>query len=385
MGNLIRVDQNFALNAINWVNIFNEDTKLCFDIMFYMSNKAQQELFKYGYIDIDDFCKKMFYQKSNLQALYRNVKKEVPTQEKLLGKYTAELNRSEKYITVFENALFKLGRLNLPYLTYYVDSATGERIKNTKFIQILKEINIHYTKSKEKIYYTYITSEEFDYNLSRLFMVVDFSILQKLRRKNLTMLYMYLRLHESVGKTEWLEKNFSQLCHMAGISLDLTTLEEENKRKVKDAKYILQKRKLDELKKFLNFDYEEVNVGGKWKYGFNFSFNSNIKNVQGKEQKCIEDKSLLTEAQFQHIIIKLIKLYRSKHQNDAQNLKFEEWFLNPMLDFEAKQQVFFTALSELFNKPLGEIYKTQFNYFTKFFASLEEAELTTIKSKIMYN
>jgi len=392
MSNIFRVDQNFAINAINWVNLFKEDFKLCFDIMFYITNKVQTEIFKFGYICLDDFCKVMGYQKRNLQTLYCKQYSDKPTQQKYVGNFLSNEKRDQQYITVFENALFKLGRFNIPFYSKYVDTETGEVIKNTKWIQVLKETGIHQTK-KNKIYYTYVTSEEFDYNLSKLFFVVDFNLLQSLRKKNLTLLYMHLNYHQNLGKTEWLDKNFVGLCRLSGVNLDLETInfinekefdpktKELNRRKIKDAKYLLQKRKLDELKKHFNFDYKPVHVNGRYDYGFKFIFNNNIDKTPS-ENDAINERLLLNQAQHQHILLKIIKLYINYYPNDRQLHKFEAWFVDSNEDFEEKKTIFFNALSDMVNKSAGELYQTQFNYFTKFFSSLKDSERTTILNQL---
>ncbi|MFA5575344.1 MAG: hypothetical protein WC994_09890 [Brumimicrobium sp.] len=403
MKNLTRIDQNFATNALDWVNIYKEDFKLCFDIMFYISNKIQTEIFKYGHIDLDEFCKVMGYKKNKLQSLYSSVykneygKPKKSSQQHIVGSFLENYNRNEKYITVFENALYKLGRLNVPFKSTIIDSNTNEKIKKTQFIQILKEINIHQTKDTKKIYYTYLTSPEFDYNLSKLFLIIDFTLIPELRTKNLTMLYLYLKLQENYGNLHWTETNFFNLCNLCQIKIDLfdidsvtnNTLDDvtlkklvaKEKRSIKDAKYTLQTRKFDILKKFYNFEYEPINVSGRWKYGFKFTFNNNIElEDKLKNLKAIDEKILLKQIQHQHIMIKIIKLYKSIYKDDTTGKNFETWFINPLANIENKRTQFFKALAEVTCRPINGLNKSQNDYFNKFFSSIDMAAISTLRS-----
>ena len=187
--NIIRIDRNLAAKSLEWLTQFKEVYRLCFDIILYISNNLQRDLFNYGVIDLNHFAKTMGYKKNNLQAVTN------PIQKEIVGPLFNSLEREKKFITVFENALFKLGRYNIPVESVSIDTTTHEKILQTQFIQILKEIsiNIKGKTTRSKIIYSYRTSEEFDYNLSRLFFLADFSKISELRNKNLLLIYFYLK------------------------------------------------------------------------------------------------------------------------------------------------------------------------------------------------
>ena len=176
---IIRVDKNLSENSLDWLKIFGQDTSLCFDIILYISNNAQRDLFNFGKIDLSHFAHTMQYKKNNLQY-----KAETPAQTELENKNTFNsLERSKKFLTVFENALYKLGRFTIPVTSMSFDNEKNEQVLSTKFIQIIEEIKIHVLSEKihSKIYYSYTTSEKFDYNLSRYFFFADLNLIKELR------------------------------------------------------------------------------------------------------------------------------------------------------------------------------------------------------------
>ncbi len=122
-GNIIRVDKNLSENSLDWLKIFGNDTNLCFDIILYISNNAQRDIFNFGQIDLNHFARTMQYKKNNLQY-----KAETPAQTELENKNTFNsLERSKKFLTVFENALYKLGRFNIPVTSLSFDKEKMNR------------------------------------------------------------------------------------------------------------------------------------------------------------------------------------------------------------------------------------------------------------------
>jgi hypothetical protein len=350
-GHIIRVDKNLTENSLDWLKVFGQDTNLCFDILLYMSNNAQRDIFNFGKIDLGHFARIMQYQKNNLQ--YRA---ELPAQTELVNKNTFNsLERSKKFLTVFENAFYKLGVFNIPVTSLSFDKEKNEQILTTKFIQIIKEIQIHVNSEKpnSKIYYSYTTSEEFDYNLSRYFFFADLSLVKELRDKNLLLLYFYLKNIENGKHRQFVERDFEKLCMFAGIKI--------NHENIKYTKKNLQTRKLDKLKDYINFDYEPINVSGKWKYGYNFTFNDN--------KDCIEnaDYKVIAQADTDLIDLKVLKYYKRKYKitKEVDEKAYKEWFFNKDMDHDKKLEIFYKAMSELYKI-------TKENATTKYFKKAEQ-------------
>jgi hypothetical protein len=357
--NLVRLDSNFAENSLTWANSYGDDSTLCFDILLYIANNSQKDLFNYGFIDLNKFSNEMGYKKENLQ---RYVK--LPYQKELEGKKTFEVfSRDKKYATVFENALYKLGRLNIPLTSMSFDEDKKEHILKTQFVQILKEINIHLSGSStnSKMYYSYVTSEEFDYNLSRYFFLADFSLIKKLKEENLLLLYFYLKFIENSKHKQFIEKDFIKLCGLAQI--------EVNDEKVKDTKYKLKTRKLTKIKQYVNFDFTEVNVSGRYKYGFLFTFPKNLD--LNKE----EDRKILMQANSDYIDITVYKFYRKKYGSTLpiDSNEYKEWIFDKDKDYEKKLDIYFSCLAKLYKDKKSVMAHKYMNDAIYFFTRKNQA------------
>lgn len=119
--------------------LYEAGGSVAMDIIIFLCGEHTKNLFGESWFSIEDFCRKMGYDRTNLQ------RKLSPTQlQKLFGKdapmyiYTSEAG--EKYThpieTVFEAALYKLGRENIAYKTDY-----NGRTSYT-FVQIIRKIDI---------------------------------------------------------------------------------------------------------------------------------------------------------------------------------------------------------------------------------------------------
>jgi hypothetical protein len=352
---IIRVDKNLSENSLDWLKIFGQDTNLCFDIILYISNNAQRDIFNFGKIDLNQFARTMQYKKNNLQY-----KAELPAQTELGNKNTFNsLERSKKFLTVFENALYKLGRFNIPVTSMSFDNEKNEQILSTNFIQIIKEIKIHVLTEKvhSKIYYSYTTSEEFDYNLSRYFFFADLNLVKELRDKNLLLLYFYLKNIENGKHHQFIERDFEKLCLFSGIKM--------NNENIKYTKKNLQTRKLDRIKDYINFDYEPVNVSGKWKYGYCFTFKDN--------KECLEnnDYKVIAQADSDLIDLKVFKFYKRKFKisGEVEDKTYKEWFFNKDMDYDKKLEIYYKAMAELYKiskeKATTRYFKKAEEFFTK--------------------
>lgn len=332
--NVIRVDKNLGFNSLNWVEVYEKDAALCFDIILYLSNNSQRDIFNYGTIDLNHFCKTMGYQKTNLQKVA-----ETPAQKELENKnLTDTLERSKKFITVFENALYKLGRYTIPFESLTLDREKNEHVYKTNFIQIIKEMNIHIVnpnKAFSKIYYTYTTSEEFDFNLCRYFFFTDLNMVKELREKNLLLLYFYLKNIENGHHTQFIERDFAKLCSFAGVKVNYDN--------IKYTKKNLQTRKLEVLRKYVEFEYKAVRISGNWKYGYAFTFNAN------KEYKKEDDLHVIRKSAADYINVKLLQFYKKRYKvSEVDTKTYNAWFFDKEKDGPEKAEIFFAAMAKLY-------------------------------------
>lgn len=342
---LVRVDQNFAINSVAWFKEFGPYANLCLDILIYISHNAQRNLFNYGLIDHKDFCKKMGHNNANIQRITESL------QGKKLSKALFDsLPRDKKFVTEFENALFLLGTHNIPYSYSTFNPLTDEKIVTTKFIQIFKEVNIHVSPSATRnIRYSYKTSEEFDYSISRFFFWSDFSVLPQMRKSNLRLLYFFLKNIESQGKYEFIEHNFANLCALAGISLPNPKdpdVSFENAYKL--AKQHLINRKLKPLQQFLNYSFEPVKGSGKYFYSFKFTFHNNAPNKLDCFSNDTLRQQILADSQRDYIFTRLILFYRSNYcpyDGAMDKEDFKAWFVDMKKDWDEKELIYFNAIA----------------------------------------
>jgi hypothetical protein len=351
---LIRVDKNLSKNSIRWLMDFGQDAMLCFDILVYISKDSQKNIFNFGTIDLDKFAKEMGYTKANLQRI-REASKKINIQERLEGNTP---------VTVFEHALFKLAKSNLQFTTTVYDSSRHEKIEQNKFIQIIKDINIHIPngKSKTKIYYSYTTTDEFDYNLARYFFFIDPTQIKQLRDKGVLLLYFYIKNLENSKYSEFIETDFKKILHLSGISL-------ENKEKIRFAKQNLKNRKLEYLKTIIHFDYEFINVSGKFDFGIKWKFPHNLlanTNPEAKALVEIKDANTITKANNDFIDLKLVKHYQETF-NDFNEANYKAWYNDKNRDFQVKMDIFFSCIAILHNIPKSKARKDFFDHSLAFF------------------
>lgn len=369
---IIRIDRNMVDNALTWFKKLGEHSYLCFDILLYITNSVQRDIFKYGFIDPRQFAKQFGYKLNNLQAIDKS-----SDEKKAVNEFLMKKEREERYITNFEKALNKLGLYNLPYSHVEIDPIKGTPVVVTDYIQIITETRIHQSKNKNKIVYSYRTSEEFDRSIARLFFLGDFNIFSSLRSKKLILLYFYLKSLENQGYDEFLEKDFIKLCNFANINVNSSLDENENSKSIRFAKANLKRRKLDPIKEFINYTYEEVNVSGKYKYGFKFCFPENKKALTEKEKMDakVEKYIILQDAENDFIFTKLIKFYKSSIEPNSLCVnpdEFISWFLDPQKNSIEKNHIYYSSIQSLTKETLETVKSKYSHALKRFFSTIPE-------------
>jgi hypothetical protein len=352
--NSLRIDKNIAEHSLDWKSIFGEDWELCFDILVYIIHLDQQDLFNTGVIDLEKLCKRLGHNKDNLQRLHENPEQKQNTKSISFD----ELPRQEKFMTKFENSLFKLGKHNLPLTSVFFDEKSGEHIVTTRFIQLLTEINIHITK-QNKIYYSYKKSEALDYNIARYFFLADYEHIRMMRKNNCLSLYYYLKNIENFKLPQFKESNFEKLYTLAELEL--------NKNKPRDTKLRL-KKKLELLKDYIKYDYSEFNVSGSYKYGFQFTFLNNF----NPEERKLTDIVNLEKAFCDYVDLKVLELYRSIFKIKTRLLdedKYKVWFFDHTQNMVEKLEIYYKSYSLLNKQKISNVRKSKekdaMMFFTK--------------------
>lgn len=207
--NVVRFDRNIAKNGIQFTR-FEEDADLMFDLVVYFANSYQDNFFGFGKLDVDDFCAKMNYKKSNLfkshhaPAQFKDlgIKKAF---EKITKKLSAEniangknsINKDDFFYTVLDNALYRLSTDSIPFKFKVKSNDVNNNL--TTAIKIIKTLNKQYkdsTKAKselKKIVYYYTLDDDFINNLTRWFLNINLYSVAKLRKSNSVYLYSFLK------------------------------------------------------------------------------------------------------------------------------------------------------------------------------------------------
>ena len=324
----IRFDKNLAKNGIDFDTIYGDDGQIIYDLMVYIASEFQRNIFDYGHLDLVSFSKESGQHPSNLQRIHP-----FPAQLKYNGttyeefqeiKNAPDFNPNDWFLNYFENALFKLGVVNLALSSKYKDFSTNEDVTELEFIQVLRNLKKHVTRHN-KARYTFEISEAFTVNLSKYFINVNVSPVQKkfLRKQASMYLYFYLQnLGSSLFINEKREDrykksiSFNHLCKVAKINnKDFRNNKQKLKKKIYDVA----------LKTDLNIqiEFERVRPTSRYKASCVLIFPDNLKGVDDNETFKILKKA------FTDLYLHNLKLfYRDKlKKRGATNMaKFFKWY-----------------------------------------------------------
>ncbi len=235
---LVRFDRNIAKNGISFTK-FEKDGDLMFDLVVYFANSYQDNFFGFGRLDVDDFCKKMHYKKSNLfkthpsprQFLRPGIKKEfnkLKAKSENIPNGKASVNKDDFFYTVLDNALFRLSDEGVDFRFKVKTDDVNNSASSS--IMIIKVINKQYkdvTNSKnsdlKKIVYYYTLHDDFINNLTKWFLNINLFSVSKLRKSNSVYLYSYLKNLQldlvAMDKTFTDSVNFDLLLELGQISI----------------------------------------------------------------------------------------------------------------------------------------------------------------------
>jgi hypothetical protein len=338
---IIRIDKNIAKQGIDFINTYGQEGQMIFDIVMYIANSFQNNLFNYGVFDINDFAEQLGYTVSNLKRKHPKPFQNV----KMRDLDNPEMN----FESIIENALYKAAKINLEFSRNVKDYTNNEEIKEIEFYQLIKTLRKHRSmKRKDVFYYTFEVSDIFTFHLSKYFTLSDISSLKALRKKNGVFLYFYLKTIQEAQRINKEDKinatpAFDILCEKAEINMS----------RPRDAKQKLI-QKLDFIKEHtdLNFTYMFYNKNGKYKYGIKIAFLDNAKFLHDPVERKIASETT-KKAMEDMIMFNLIKIYRERYQNLGRlnQGKFSEWFMSDK-DKEEKFQSYFETVAIIKNTDL---------------------------------
>ena len=243
------------------------------DLIIYLSSHHLKDLFGTSWFSVEDFCRKMGYNRTNLQRKLTEEQLTAMFGSRTPPKYvftgTAGKPVTHPIETVFEAAIYKLGLENLYYPVAGEDGRTSYN-----FVQILKRFDIvtdfETKKSTKRMYSAVISPEikDFMFSLYNLLELQDYRNLPSRYR------YFYLELSKMIYLIKYKVKNneapfyvltVDQLAKKLGVEIA------EPKYRKKKIVSILTK--MNGYLKYTNFNFSFIKgEHDKWAYTVLFSF-----------------------------------------------------------------------------------------------------------------
>lgn len=272
---LIRVPRVLgeSYNSVLIERLYEAGGNVMLDLIIYLGSYHLKDLFGTSWFSVEDFCRKMGYDRTNLQRKLDSRQLSAMFGKNMQPEYvctdTAGQRISHPIETVFEAALYKLGLENLCYPTIGEDGRTSYN-----FVQILKRFDImtdFKTKKSTKRLYSAVVSPEiknFMFSLYNLLELQDYRSLPSRYR------YFYLELSKMVylikykttkNKAPFYVLTVDQLAKKLGIEIA-----EPKDRKKKVASIL---KKMNTYLKYTNFNFSFVKGDHeRWAYTVLFSF-----------------------------------------------------------------------------------------------------------------
>lgn len=349
-------------------SLYNAGGSIMVDLIIYLSSYHIKDLFGESWFSVEDFCNKMGYNRTNLQ---RRLNKE--QLEAIFGKerpeyvFTDDEGRiiAHPIETVFEAALYKLGRENLFYPVRGDDGRTSYN-----FVQILTKFdiktNFKTNKSTKRLYTATLSTKikDFMFSLYNLIELQDYRNLPSKYR------YFYLELSKMLYIIRYkIEKNEAPF-----YALTVDQLAEKLDVKIQTPKFRKQKIAdlLNKMNKYIqctNFDFSFVKgKNEKWAYTVLFSFPKPTIEYFDEGQQAVFIKRFYEELLYVYASIicpdmsigrergnKVNEILKDPHQYD----NFLMW-ANSSQNFSEKKKAYLSASMNVFGK-LPEGYNDEKN------------------------
>lgn len=274
---LIRVPRVLGENYNSTLieRLYSSGGSVMLDLIIYLSSYHVKDLFGESWFSIEDFCRKMGYERSNLHRKLTEKQMVEMFGKKVPPKYLyvdgAGRSIEHPIETVFEAALYKLGMENL-----YFPIAGNDGRTSYNFVQIVKRLDIitdfNTRKSTKRLYMAVLSPEikNFMFSLYNLLELQDYRNLPSKYR------YFYLELAKMIHLIKFKSKkgeesNYTLTVDQLAKKLDID-IPEPKYRKKKIGTIL---KKINEYLRYTNFDYKFIKgVNERWAYTVAFTFTS---------------------------------------------------------------------------------------------------------------
>jgi hypothetical protein len=332
----VNIDKSMAAKTLTFTQ-FGEDETLCRDLLIYICHKYQGNLFSFGTIDINDFCKVMNYRRPHLQVIVPD-----PFQSKSLLKSEYEkMKKAGEFLweNKFENALYKLNKIEFAW-RFSGESPDGVKYTEETGFKFLDSIVVKRTpvgKTMKKLY-GFAPNQRFIDNLSRWFLSVNLSAFTSLRSYESLYLYLLLRRHlqHTVNgfKNEPIE--FDKVLALSGYDC---SLDRQNKFEITKAL-----RKIQAVDSTLSFSFKWVKVNSKYSYSLLLDFTPELKSKEAK----IEELLTRFDIRLCYDLLSLFRRLFPECSNptvslDSEKETFNSWLWDVNTNFEEKASIYKNA------------------------------------------
>lgn len=270
----VRFDKLFSEYGFNF-NDFGNDGQLMFDLVVYFASQHQNNFFGFGKLNVDDFCKTMKYNKTNLLRAHENpyqfqLKSDKKAAFERLNQKTTiangkdAANKNEFFYTVLDNALYRLYQSKISFgdeNSQYIAHNKKEILKKVSLqggVVVIEELSKFYVESKtanngiNKVLYSFRLNPIFLENLTTFYLNINIDSIAKLRQSNSVFLYTYLKNLETIiraqGKSYSDTTSFDELVNKAEIGLKSQKDEDGKGMSPSDKKKILRNKILNIFK-----------------------------------------------------------------------------------------------------------------------------------------
>ncbi len=349
---IIRIDK--ALATVRQFSIYKENDALIRDIIIFVANIWQQDLFHFQVFDPVQFSKTMNWNNNNLR---RSIN---PTD---IDPLFPEIN------TTMGFALLQLYKTHIDVVIDPHNDKWGAWGRGVKKVSVIEEL-VPAKGNREKKVYKIKISESFKENLDNFFIKIDIKAYASLKLKNSNALQeLYLFLINLKTKLE------NSPAVIEKLNAGQTT--------------IVSFQKLDTLKKVSGYDYAEVRkLKTKLLNAFqeinarDINLNASLNFVKGKNTSfayvpaisftmrpiTTEEKHSNRAQIFSHALQDALVAHFSKENNiltefnEEEIIKFHYWLDNKKKDFKTKAKIYAQIYNRMFKFPIDEhhAFATQF-------------------------
>lgn len=326
------------------------------DLIIFLANKQYENLFGESWFSIDDFCKKMGYDRT---ALHRKLSAEQLS--KIFGTYKPIYKFVDDGIeidhpieNIFEAALYRLGKENI---SLPVRSPSGSTSYN--FVQILTQFEIKtnfLTRKGSKRMYCVSLNKSLINTLFTEYNLIEFKDYRALPDRTGYRLFYLLLAKLIIVINYKINKNQDPIYtltvdELASIFNLSTEVNKERKRNVK--------KTLDRIRKYLKFtkfNYEFVKgEGEKWAYTVQFSFDKETLEYFNEKFYAV-----FTNRFYNTILYDYVKTIYPGLQGIAITRKQEEYLLDPKLKDEFLDWLYSPKNKEIKKKSYRNVFYSVF-------------------------